>query len=226
MSRPAPLSISDVNPQNILRTISAVIAELGAFSTAMMLLETIQRMTDQDGAGRLAEILADDFPLYGEIVDSGFSPADIQTILDDRTNRLADKLQNFSTIVAVGIESAILDRLCLKLPQTRFYLIPHAQAVDTERVLANFPANVSLIDVKQIMGLGGARSVLLAYAFCRSGDDCFIYPVTFRAVGPDVKSAYNRIVGLNMLSGYNRYLADMAPLYATSRFFTNQFEIL
>jgi hypothetical protein len=83
-----------------------------------------------------------------------------------------------------------------------------------------------LIDVREIMRLGGTRSILISYAFCRMEEDSFIYPVTFRAVGPDVRSSYNRIIGLNILSGYNRYLVDMAPLYSTSQFFTNQFRIV
>jgi len=68
--------------------------------------------------------------------------------------------------------------------------------------------------------------VLISYAFCRMEEDSFIYPVTYRAVGPDVRSLYNRIIGLNILAGYNRYLGDMAPLYTTGQFFTHSFSIL
>ena len=226
MSEAAVDSITDVDPKGIMRTISALISELGAFSAALVLHDTVCRLTHQEGSARLAETLAGYFPLYGEIAENGLSATEAEPIIEERTNRLIEQLRNFSSIVVVGIESVILDRLTRKLPEARFYLIPHSETIEEERVLANFPPNVHLIDVREIMRLGGARSVLISYAFCRMGEDSFIYPVTFRAVGPDVRSSYNRIIGLNILSGYKRYLGDMAPLYSTSQFFTNQFKIV
>ena len=226
MSEAAVASITDVDPKGIMRTISALISELGAFSAALVLHDTVYRLAHREGASRLTENLAEYFPLYGEIAESGLSPAEVEQIINERTNRLIEQLRNFSSIVVVGIESVILDRLTRKLPGSRFYLIPHSETIEEERVLANFPPNVHLIDVREIMGLGGTRSALFSYIFCQVQEDSFIYPVTFRAIGPDVRSSYNQIVGLNILSSYNRYLGDMAPLYSTSQFFTNQFRIV
>jgi hypothetical protein len=226
MSVAAPASMTDADPKGIMRTISPIISELGAFSAALVLYDTIYRLTHRQGATRLVENLAEYFPLYGEIVESGFSPAEAERIIEEGTGRLIEPLEDFSSIVVVGIESVILDSLCRKLPRSRFYLIPHSETIEEERILANFPSNVNLMDVRGIMRLGGTRSVLISYAFCQMGEDSFIYPVTFRAIGPDVRSSYNQIVGLNILSNYNRYLGDMAPLYATGQFFTNQFRVL
>lgn len=226
MSEAALASISDVDPEGIMRTISALISELGAFSAALILHDTVYRLTRQEGVARLAETLAGYFPLYGEIIENDLSPAEAERIIEESTDRLIGQLKTFSSIVVVGIESVILDNLTRKLPESRFYLIPHSETLEAERVLANFPPNVHLVDVREIMKLGGTHSVLLSYAFCQVQEDSFIYPVTFRAVGPDVRSSYNRIIGLNILSGYNRYLDDMAPLYSTRQFFTHQFEII
>jgi len=226
MSEATPASITDVEPKGIMRTISSVISELGAFSAALVLHDTVYRLAYREGASRLAENLAEYFPLYGEIAESGLSPTEVEQIINERIDPLIEQLRDFSSIVVVGIESVILDSLTRELPESRFYLIPHSETIEEERVLANFPPNVHLIDVREIMRLGGARSVLISYAFCQIEEDSFIYPVTFRAVGPDVRSSYNRIIGLNILSGYNRYLGDMAPLYSTSQFFTNQFRIV
>jgi hypothetical protein len=226
MSEAAVASITDVDPKGVMRTISALISELGAFSAALVLHETVYRLTRQEGSARFAETMAEYFPLYGEIAESGLSPTEVEQIIEERIDPLIEQLGDFSSIVVVGIESVILDRLTRKLPESRFYIIPHSETIEEERVLANFPPNVHLIDVREIMRLGGTRSVLISYAFCRMEEDSFIYPVTFRAVGPDVRSSYNRIIGLNILSGYNRYLVDMAPLYSTSQFFTNQFRIV
>jgi len=226
MSEAAVDSITNVDPKGIMRTISALISELGAFSAALVLHDTVYRLAHREGASRVAENLAEYYPLYGEIAESGLSPTEVEQIINERIDPLIEQLRDFSSIVIVGIESVILDRLTRKMPESRFYLIPHSEAIEEERVLANFPPNVHLIDVREIMRLGGARSVLISYAFCRMGEDAFIYPVTFRAVGPDVRSSYNRIIGLNILSGYKRYLGDMAPLYSTSQFFTNQFKIV
>jgi hypothetical protein len=226
MSEAALASITDVDPEGVMRTISALISELGAFSAALILHDTVYRLTRQEGAARLAETLAGYFPLYGEIIENDLSPAEAETVIHESTGRLIEQLRTFSSIVVVGIESVILDTLTRKLPEARFYLIPHSETLEAERVLANFPPNVHLIDVREIMELGGTHSVLLSYAFCQAQEDAFIYPVTFRAVGPDVRSSYNRIIGLNILSGYNRYLDDMAPLYSTSQFFTHQFGII
>ncbi len=226
MSEADVVSITDVDPEGIMRTISALISELGAFSAALILHDTVYRLTRQEGAARLAETLAGYFPLYGEIIENDLSPAEAERIIEESTDRLIEQLRTFSSIVVVGIESVILDNLTRKLPESRFYLIPHSETLEAERVLANFPPNVHLVDVREIMKLGGTHSVLLSYAFCQVQEDSFIYPVTFRAVGPDVRSSYNRIIGLNILSGYNRYLDDMAPLYSTRQFFTHQFEII
>ena len=219
-------SVTDVDPEGVMRTISALISELGAFSAALILYDTVYGLTRREGAVRLAETLAGYFPLYGEIIENDLSPAETEKIIAGNTDRLSETLRTFSSIVAVGIESVILDTLTRKLPESRFYLIPHSETLERERVLANFPPNVHLIDVREIMKLGGTHSILLSYAFCEMQEDAFIYPVTFRAVGPDVRSSYNRIVGLNLLSGYNRYLDDMAPLYSMRQFFTHQFEII
>ena len=219
-------SVIDVDPEGVMRTISALISELGAFSAALILHDTVYGLTRREGAVRLAETLGVYFPLYGEIIENDLSPAETERIINENTDRLSETLRTFSSIVVVGIESVILDILTRKLPESRFYFIPHSEALESERVLANFPPNVHLIDVREIMELGGTHSVLLSYAFCQVQEDSFIYPITFRAVGPDVRSSYNRIIGLNMLSGYNRYLDDMAPLYSTRQFFTHQFEII
>jgi len=219
-------SVTDVDPEGVMRTISALISELGAFSAALILHDTVYGLTRREGAVRLAETLGGYFPLYGEIIETDLSPAETERIINENTDRLSETLRTFSSIVVVGIESVILDILTRKLPESRFYLIPHSETLESERVLANFPPNVHLIDIREIMKLGGPHSILLSYAFCEVHEDSFIYPVTFRAVGPDVRSSYNRIIGLNMLSGYNRYLDDMAPLYSTHQFFTHQFEII
>jgi hypothetical protein len=226
MKESALVSIDHVNSQGIMRTISSIISELGSFSAALILQDTVCGLTRKNDDARLAEILAHSFPLYGEIVETGVSHHDIENIINNGTDRLVELLEDFTSIVVVGIESVILDRLFSKLPNTRFYVVPHTENINEERILANFPSNVSLIDLRRIMSLGGVKSVLLSYVFCEMEEESFVYPVTFRAVGPDVKSSYNLIIGLNMLSGYNRYLADMAPLYSTSNFFTTQFRIV
>lgn len=226
MTETPVIPINEVDPKGIMRTISALISELGVFSAALILQDTAHRMAGEGETALLAETLAGDFPLYGELIGNGLSSSETEQIIEENSTLLSEELRSYSTFVVVGMESVILDRLCRKLPESRFFLIPHSEAIEPERVLANFPPNVSMIDVRGVMGLGGARSVLISYTFCRMGEDSFIYPVAYRAVGPDVRSLYNRIIGLNILTGYHRYLGDMAPLYSTSQFFTHSFSIL
>ncbi len=222
----AHASIVDLNPLGIMRTVTPIISELGAFSAALVLQDTVCRLTREQEKADFEEILADYFPIYGEMIGTGFSPLEIEDIIKKQIDTLIEQLRSFTTFVFVGIESIILDQLSQKLPDAKFYIVPHTESIDSQRVLSNFPSNVRLIDIRGIMGLGGVRSVLISYAFCQAEEETFVYPVTFRAVGPDVKSAYNQIIGLNMLSGYHRYLEDMALLYSTSSFFTNQFRII
>ena len=226
MNEDSIASMIDVDPKTIFRTISPVIAELGAFSAALILYDTVYRLAQQEGAFQLAEKLAGYFPLFAEVVEGDLSPTEAELIIERRLEPVVEELRAFSSVVVVGIESVILDSLSRKLPGVQIYIISHFSTIDEERVLANFPSNVQLIGVREIMGLGGTRSVLLSYVFCQTQDDSFVYPVTFRAIGPDVRSSYNQIVGLNILTDYNRYLGDMAPLYSTSQFFTNQFRIV
>ncbi|SLM32795.1 hypothetical protein MTBBW1_80138 [Desulfamplus magnetovallimortis] len=219
-------SATDLDPRVILRTIESAISELGTFSTALILQDTVSKITGDSEAFDLAETLSETFPMYGELIATGNDPDDIKNFIKENTKYLAETLKGFTSIVVVGIEAVILDQLARHLPDSIIYIVPHTGNMDAERVLSNFPANVRLIDLRDLMPLGGVRSVLISYIFCPMGDDSFVYPVTFRAVGPDIRSAYNQIIGLNMLSGYQRYLSDMAPLYSTSRFFTTQFRMV
>jgi len=226
MSQSTQSALCDVNPKRIMRTIISMMSELGSFSAALILQETVSLLSHEQEAVELAEIVGDDFPLYGEVVGTGLSYSDMKTCVEERTDILIKELRGFSTIVVVGMESVILDRLLQHLPESQIYIVPHNQHIDSERVLANFPSNVRLIDIRELMDLGGVRSVLLSYVFCRMEEESFVYPVTFRALGSDVKSSYSQIIGLNLLSGYSRYLGDMAPLYSTNEFFTSEFRIL
>jgi len=218
--------ISNIKPKNIIRTVSPLVSELGAFSTALVLYDTVYRLTNREGAVWLGEKLEEYFPLYGEIVETGLSPTEIELTIEKVIEAVIENLRDFSSIVVVGIESVFLDNLSRKLPESQVYFIPHSENIEEERVLANFPSNVHLADVREVMSLGGLRSVLLSYIFCQIQEDSFVYPVALRSIGPDVRSSYNQIIGLNILSDYKRYLSDMTPLYATSQFFTSQYRVV
>lgn len=219
-------SLSEVDPRRILRIISPVVSELGVLSAALLLYDTIHRLTHQEGAARLADNLAEYLPLYGELVDSGHRPVEIKSVIRRNAETLSKELKSFTSIVVVGMESVLLDSLSRELSESQLYLIPHSEDIDKGRVLANFPSNVQLIDVRDVMSLGGATSALLSYVFCQMQEDGFVYPVAFRSIGPDVRSSYGHIIGVNILSNYRRYFSDMSLLYSTSQFFSHQFRLL
>lgn len=226
MNEDAILSSLEVDPRNIRRAISPVVSELGNLSAAILLYATVYQLTHREGAVRLAEKFAEHFPIYGEIVDLGHSPAEIESIIERNVEALSKELKSFSSLVVVGMEAVLLDSLSRELPGAGFYLIPHSEDFDEGRLLANFPPNVQLIDVREVMSLGGVNSALLSYVFCQTQEDGFVYPVALRSIGPDVRSSYSQIIGLNIFSGYRRYLSDMTPLHSTSLFFTHQFRLL
>lgn len=219
-------SLLDVDPKSILRIICGLKTEIGVFSASCLLYEHIYKMKKQKGANSLGDLLDDCFPMYSELAGHTLGPNQINQTIEGNVNTLAHELRDYYFIVVVGIESLILDRLTTELKELQFFLIPHSERVNNERILDNLPRNVSLIGVEDVMGHGGARSVLLSYVFCQSYENSFVYPVALRSIGPDVRSSYNKIIGLNILSGYKRFLGDMAHLDATGQFFTNQFRIV
>ena len=115
--------ISDIEPGNIIRTISPLVSELGVFSAAFVLYDTVYKLTNREGAVRLGEKLEEYFPLYGEIVETGLSPAEIQLTIENNVNAVAENLRSFSSIVVAGIESVVLDSLSRKLSESHVYFI-------------------------------------------------------------------------------------------------------
>ena len=218
--------ISNIDTKGVLRTLAPVISELGIFNSALILYDTLYGLLGQEGAVQCAEKIGIDFPLFGELIDYGLLPDQIKLSIEKNSKALIDNLIGYSTIVVVGIEAVILDRVFQKLPETKFYLIPHYDNIDVQRVSANFPHNVKLISVRDVTTLAGAGSILISYVFCQSNEGSFIYPITLRSIGPDVRSSYNQIIGLAILSDYKRYITRLSYIYSTSEFFTSIMSII
>jgi hypothetical protein len=219
-------ALMQVCKNNIIKTINTGSYELGFFSSALFLYEAVYDIVKTDGAELLAEELINDLPIYYEIVKSGFLPNNIMSQIEGNLNIVCDKYQDYSKIVVLGIESIILDILSAKFSEKEIYVIPHDERIDHDRVIANFPTNVKLVSVGDITRYGGTRSILLSYVFCQSMDSAFVYPISLRGIGPDVRYCYNQIVGLNILPPYKKYLASFEEVPSIKQFFTIQYPIL
>ena len=198
-----------INQEDVMRAVTESAPELGAFTTALQILETAARLGSPSPA-ELKSSLRSRFPMCLELLRTGQSADQLRDRVNVNVRECLPVLEQYKDIVVVGIEAIILDVLVNQLPNTiAFHVIPHDESCDVDRFLSNYPPNVQCIDVRRILSFGRTSSVLLSYLFCLSHTSGFVYPIVSRAIGPDVRMYYGRLVGLRILEGYEMYPDDL-----------------
>ena len=221
-----------INPDNIFKTYLTGVPELGIFSMGVHLLETIFNLSnDKQSRSQIISTLAGqlkkDFPLFYEFVKNNLTPQKIMDSINKTLMEFIEQFKDFNNIVIVGIETIILDILTLKMPNTNFFLIPHYDQIDAERVMSNFSYNVTLISIRDVTHFNKSKSAILSYAyFCEPYGNAFVYPAVLRAMGADVKNLYIDAVGLGILGSYTIFPSQLTPISSTDQVFTKKYHLI
>lgn len=206
--------------------------ELGSFSMVVYLLETLFNLPNREAINKkivsgLAAELRNEFPFFYEFVREDLLPADIKNSVKKNLQGFIRDFQDFENVVIVGIEALIIDILAREMPKTHFSIIPHDERIDNERIIANFPANVALIGVREVTKFRDSKSALVSYTFFHEMyGSAFVYPVVLRTIGPDVRCIYMDIVGLGILDAYTVYPHNMTEIASSRQFFNKKYALI
>ena len=221
-----------INSNNIFRTFLTGVPELGIFSMGLYLLETIFNLPNEKKPSEqivfdIADHLKSEFPIFYEFARNNMNPTNLRNSIRKNLKIFVKDFRDFTNIVIVGIETAILDTLAEEMPCTNFYLVPHYEQIDEERVVSNFPKNVTLISIRDVTNFHERKSALLSYAFfCGSYGSAFVYPAVLRAIGSDVKSLYMDTIGLIILQSYTVYPHNLTAISSSGQIFTKKYNLI
>lgn len=138
-------------------------------------------------------------PVLSALIVDGKSSEQIRKRIHDLTNNLAPILHNKQKIVCVGAEAAWLDCATVSYPDKQFYIMPHAQDANIERLLANYASNVSIYKNFDLTPLSGTASAIVVFAFNVGFATFHTYPIACRIIGSDTRQSFADIIALDLL---------------------------
>lgn len=172
--------------------------ELGMASAAWLFVEEAAAVGGDDAVRGLRDTLGRNWPVLDAVCAGwldGVRPA------APEVGELLALLRGAARLVVVGLEARWLDALVAALPpETRVALV-QTSALDTDwaRVVANYGGRVTLLRLADFQAWAGPRSVLLTFAYGRSGSQVFVLPSWLRVAGADVRLQFRTLVGWRVL---------------------------
>jgi len=172
-------------------------AELGMASASWLFAREVDGAEGPDGVARLRDALGRRWPVLDAICAAwlrGLRPPQVQA------ERVVERLQGFSRLVVVGLESLWLDVLLRQLePRLRIGLLKHSElSPDWRRVQANLGARVVFLDLANFQSWAGSRSALLGFVY---GVDPRPFATSgwVRVAGPDTRTQFRELIGWDVL---------------------------
>lgn len=172
--------------------------ELGMASAAWMFAEQAAAVEGEAAVRGLRDTLGRNWPVLDAVCAGwldGVRPA------APETPALLALLQGATRLVVVGLEARWLDALVAALPPTTRVGLVQTSALDIDwaRVAANYGGRVALLRLADFQAWAGPRSVLLTFAYGRSGSQVFVLPSWLRVAGADVRLQFRALVGWRVL---------------------------
>jgi hypothetical protein len=172
--------------------------ELGMASAAWLFAEQAAATQGDAAVRALRDALGRSWPVLDAVCAGwldGARPAPADTA------PLQPLLQGAARVVVVGLEAHWLDALVVALPSDTRVALVQASALDTDwaRVAANYGGRVTLLRLADFQSWAGPRSVLLTFAYGRSGGQVFVLPSWLRVAGADVRLQFRALLGWRVL---------------------------
>ena len=195
------------NGSGIVRAIVASSAELGAFSSALLLLRSVASAGPAAIASQVRQY-GRELPLFDAIVRSGIGPEDVDDILDAVVEAVGQHLDDgVADVVCTAMEAELIDRLVVKFPGHGFTVVRHNPAAETSRVVGNYGPNFKLVDAHEIEDVANPLSTALIVPVFDAGSDSYVttYPNTLRILGPDAPTRFAEVVAADLLNSVFYY---------------------
>jgi len=195
------------NANSIVRATDASSAELGLFSSALLLLRTCS------AAG--SEVIEDlvrrcgrDLPIFDALARRCISHTGAADILDDIVEGVGEYLvDGITDVVCTAMEAELLDRLVQHFPDHRFAVVSHDPTADKKRMAGNYEGNVKFIESHNIdANASPVASVLLVPVFdAGTGTYLTTYPNALRILGSDTATKFAEIIAVDLLGSQFHY---------------------
>lgn len=183
---------------NVRESFFLAAQELGMWTASSLFLRT-SAASAPAAIASMREQLAADFPVFDAMAERWIDGA-VPTI-DPRP--AARALGSASRVLMVGFDADPFDALIDALdPSIRLGLLAGVGELcgDLDRVLSNYAGRVERVELSQLHGWAGRTSALGTLVY---GVDLHNVAYTslawLRALGPDVRTQFRRIVGWNLL---------------------------
>lgn len=195
------------NPDPIVRATIASSAELGKFSSALLLLRTCAVLGGV-GIDTIIRRYGRDLPIFDALARRGIMHNRVAGVLDDIVDDIGLHLADGITdVVCTAMEAELLDRLVSQHPDLRFTVVRHDPSADIARVAGNFKRNFEFVDAHEIDKWASPVTTVLIVPVFDAGSEAYVttYPNTPRIVGPDTVSKFAEVVAVDLLGSRFHY---------------------
>ena len=197
-------------PKGMGQAFAVAMEELGFCSTSWLFVRAVAEQGGEALVERLRDQFGRTYPVLdavaAEWLDGNRAPA---IIMDP----VLSVCEGLSKLLIVGIEADFLDAILPLLPTIKIGLLRHSLIeVDWERTVANYPQQVSLVDLAAVSEWAGSRSGLLTFLYGHDQHIAHVRPAWLRLIGRDIQTQFRSIIGWNVLRSslfvYPRWLVE------------------
>jgi hypothetical protein len=195
----------------LLEAFAVCAGELGMFSAARVFLRELASAPEAARTREIVSALSERYPVFDALAGGALARGSVEPIDPEP---VASALRALGRVVVVGIEAHCLDVLLPRLLGThKVALVPDiALDCDMDRLRANLPEQLALLDIGDFQKWAGRSSALLTTVYGADGFRATVCQAWLRAHGPDVRTRFRSIVGWNVLGpkmdAYPMWLAE------------------
>lgn len=199
----------------ITRAMLDASAELGLFSSALLLLETCLEI-GKDTVIEVQQEVGRDFPVFDAICRQGMTPSDIRRRVAAIAADVGDCLEDVKTLVVTSVEIELLDQLAMQYPDLAIRVVVHDGRADRARIESNFAARVTTIDMSRFQDYAHpVESALLVPGYdVTRGRIISTFPTASRILGEDTQYLFSEIIAVDLLGNglhfFPRGLVELA----------------
>ena len=181
--------------QAVNQVLNSLVPELGYYATCASIIQELMRFYDKDSLSNFFKSEGRDFPVLALLAETIFRGG-----IDFCVNGIIEQVSplltsNKSRVLCVGCEAAILDIAVRQFEDVHFYVIPHSPEANLSRIEANYGKNITFCESSiNVLEIGGAECVLLAFGYGVSRKSFFAYPVFHRIISDDTRQVFSRLV--------------------------------
>lgn len=198
-------------PPGLEQAFTAAAGELGMCCASWLFAQNVAESAGEGAVAELRDALGRAFP----VLDSVCAQWQQGERVEPDPAAVLSLLSGVDRVVIVGLESLFVDALISALPAgVKVALLRHSSfPVDWDRVRANQPERLQLVDLESFQGWAGARSALVTFAYGVQGGSAHVVPQWLRASGEDVRTQFRSLIAWDVLRApmfvYPRWLVEV-----------------